>query len=269
MTNRPIVVALSIILMSVCLLSQESSSTATADLHIYKTGTKLVLNAKWWGLSAAGTMEVLENTKFRGKDVILVRSQMIKLGGLLGFIVKFLRVYRGSNTFDSYIDPDTFMPVRYEIYKLNKDGSKKLNEHVYFDRELNRVVSLEDSKTIVSNVAPDVQDTFSAFLDLICRFNTEKLFVGKKFSVDIYGYEEAFEVEMEVTHWKLRNGIAVYTLEIDQLPAVFKHPASVSFEVTDVGGGFRLPTKGKCTIDVPVLTSVTVKGDLTEVRRGN
>jgi hypothetical protein len=269
MTNRPIAVVLSIMLMAVCLSSQVPLSTAAAAPRIYKTGTKFVLDASWWGLSASGTMEVLENTKFRGKDVILVRSQMTKLGGLLGFIVKFLRVYRGSNTFDSYIDPDTFMTVKYENYKLNKDGVKKLNEHIYFDRELNRVVSLQHNKTMVSDVAPDIQDTFSAFLQLICRFNTEELFVGKKFSVDIYGYEEAFEVEIEVTHWKLRNGKAVYTLEIERLPAVFKHPAFVSFEVTDVEDGFRLPTRGKCTIDVPVLTSVTVKGDLRQVRPGS
>lgn len=214
-------------------------------------------------------MEVLENTKFRGEDVILLRSRRTRLGGLLGFIVKFLRAYKGSNTFDSYIDPDTFMAVRYENYELSKDGSKKVNEQIYFDRELNRVVSLEDNKTIVSNVAPDIQDIFSAFLALIYRLNTEELFVGKEFSVNIYGHEEAYEVEIEVTHWKLRNGTAVYTLEIEELPAIFKHPASVSFEVTDVRDGFSLPTRGKCTIDVPVLTSITIKGNLREARRGD
>ena len=73
--------------MSMCLFSQRSLSSAGADPHIYKAGTKFVLTARWWGLSATGTMEVLGNTKFRGGDVILVRAQVTELGGFLGFIV--------------------------------------------------------------------------------------------------------------------------------------------------------------------------------------
>jgi hypothetical protein len=253
--------------MSVCLFSQESLSSADANPHIYRTGTKLVLTARWWGLFATGTMEVLGKTEFRGRDVILVRSQVTELGGFLGFIVKFLRIYKESNTFDSYIDPDTLMTVRYEAYKLNDNGSKKLTEHVYFDRKLSRVVSLEDNKTIMSNVAPDIQDAFSVSLALLYRFNTEKLFVGKRFELNLYGYREAFKVDLEVTRLTMTDGTSVYTLEIEELPAVFKHPASVSFEVTDIGGGLKFPTRGKCTIDVPVLPNITVKGELKEIKR--
>jgi hypothetical protein len=249
------------------LLSQKSSSSASPDSHIYKTVTKFFLTARWWGLSATGTIEILGNTKFRGRDVILVRSQVTELGGFLGFIVKFLRVYRESNTFDSYINADTFMTVRYEIYKLNDDGSKKPTEHIYFDRELNRVVSLEDSKTIISNVAPDIQDASSILLDILYRLNTERLFVGKKLVSNLYSYREAFKVEVEVTGLTMADGTTIYTLEIKDLPAVFKHPASLSFEVADVGEGFRLPTRGWCTIDVPVLPNVTIEGGLKEIKR--
>lgn len=254
--------------MSVCLFSQEYLPSG-ADFRIYETDTKFVLTARWWGLSATGTMEILGNTKFRGRDVILVRSQVTELGGFLGFIMKFLRIYKGANTFDSYIDADTFMAVRYEVYKLNNDGSKKLTEHIYFDRELNRVVSLEDNKTIISNVAPDIQDALSIFLDVLYRVNTEKLFVGKKFELNLYAYKEAFKVEVEVTRLTMTNGTAVYTLEIKELPAVFKYPASISFEVTDVGDGFKFSTRGRCTIDVPVLPNITIKGELKEIRRAS
>jgi len=264
-SNRPIIVILSITLMSVFLFSQGFLSSPSENLHIYKTGTKFVLTARWWGLSATGSMEILENTKFRGRDVILVRSQVTELGGFLGFIVRFLRIYKESNTFDSYIDADTFMTVRYEVYKLNDDGSRKLTEHIYFDRKSNRVMSLEDNKTIINNAAPDIQDVFSIFLDILHKLNTERLFVGMKFAFNLYGYKEAFEVEIEVTRLTMAGGRPVYTLEIKELPAVFKHPASVSFEVTDVGEGFNLPTRGQCTIDIPFLPDITVKGGLREV----
>ena len=89
------------------------------------------------------------------------------------------------------------------------------------------------------------------------------------FEANLYGYEVASKLEVEVTDRELRDGEAVYTLEIEELPAVFKHPASIRFEVTDVGGGFRFPTRGRCTIDVPVLSNITVKGELSEVRRGD
>jgi len=262
LANRLITLILSIALISTSFFPHVSSPSTGSELNIYRTGIKFVLTANWWGLSATGTMEVIGNTKFRGRDVILVRSQVTELGGFLGFIVKFLRIYKESNTFDSYIDADTLMTVRYEVYKLSDDGSRKPTEHIYFDRELNRVVSLEDNRTVISDVAPDIQDVFSIFLDLLCRFNTEKLFVGKKFLLNIYGYEEAFKVKVEVTHLTMTNGTPVYTLEIKKLPAVFKYPASVSFEVTDVGEGFKLPTRGQCTINVPLLPDITVKGGL-------
>ena len=261
--------ALSIVLMSICLFPQVTLSSPDADLQIYKTGTKFALTARWWGLSAVGNMEVLDNTKFRGEDVILVRAQVTKLGGFLGFIVRFLRIYKESNTFDSYIDPDTFMVVRYETYKLDDDGSKKVTEHVYFDRELNRVMSFGNSKTLIDNVAPDIQDTFSFFMNFLYRLNIEDLFVGKRFEANIYAYKEAFKIEMEVTHLTLIDGATTYTLEVEELPEVFKYPASIRFAVTDVDGGLKLPTGGKCTIKVPVLPDITIDGEVREMRRAS
>ena len=300
MTNRLTTVTLSIALVLTYLLSQEALPSAHVDPYIYNAATEeqiveearrpesqksgipafrrsgfrklpsaLSLTARWWGLSAMGTMEILGNTEFRGEDVVLVRSQVTELGGFLGFIVRFLRIYKESNTFDSYIESDTFMTIRYEVYNLNDDGSKKLSEHIYFDRERNRVVSLTDNKTIISNAALDIQDAFSIFLDLIHKFNTEELFVGKRFKVNLYAYKKSYKVEIEVTHLALVNGTAVYTLEIKELPAVFKYPTAISFEVTDVRDGLKLPTRGKCTIHVPVLPDIAIEGELKEIRYTN
>ena len=251
---------LPIALLSLLLISQESLPSPGADLHIYKEGTGFTLNIKWLGLSAVGTMDIMENAE----NAILVRSQVTELGGLLGFLARFLRMYKKSNTFDSYIDSVEFTTVRYEIYRLKKDGSKETAEHIYFDREQKRIVSLKNNKTIVKNVPPDIQDAFSAFLELIRRFNDEKLFPGKVFEVNLYGYEKSFKVKVEVIHQALRDGKTVYTLEIADLPEVFKYPASITFEVTDIGNGFQFPTRGECTIKIRLFPDITLRGELRE-----
>ena len=234
---------------------------ASNSLDIYKPGTKFGLSVKWWGLSAYGTMEVIKHEKVKGQDVVLVRSHSEEVSGLLGFFIKLLRIYKESNTFDSYIDPKTGLPVRYEVYKIGKDGTKKPNEHVYFDRETKRVASYDDDGTILSNVQPDIQDTFSGFLNLIRMFNVEKLYVGKNLYLNLYIYRESNKLNMRVISQKVVDDHVVYTLKIDRIPDVFKYTASVTFDVVEKEK-LRLPTRGICTIDIPV-RDINMDGELT------
>jgi hypothetical protein len=234
--------------------------------RVYKTGTVFLLKASSLGLSAEGTMEILESTSFRGEDVILVRSRVTKMGGLMGFIVKLLRIYKESNTFDSYISPHTFLAVRYEVYKLGDKGNKKLTEHVFFNREKRNILSLQNNEIIVSNVAPDTQDAFSIFLSILYKLNSETPFVGKSFEVNLYAYKKTHKVKIIVTNLILVDKDPVYTLEIKDLPAIFKYPASVEIKVTDIGGRFLFPVYGKCIIHVPVLPDITVEGRLSKVK---
>lgn len=262
-------IALLTALIIVCLFLQQFPSSADSDLHIYETGTKFSAVVRQWGMSATGTMEVMENTELDGKDVILVRVRVDKMGGLLGLLVKLLRSYKGSNTFDSYIDPDTLMTVRYDMYKLKDDGSKKINQQLYFDREQDSVISLKDNETVVSDAPPDVQDMFSVFLNLLSRFNTEDIFVGKKFNVNLYSYKKIANVEVEVTSFSLVNGKTTYILEIKELLAVFKSPASVVLRVTDVGHGFMSVVAGECTIHLTALPDVTLDFEVEMLKRGS
>ncbi|MGQ9608823.1 MAG: DUF3108 domain-containing protein [bacterium] len=204
-------------------------------------------------------------TRFRDKETILIRSQVSEVGGFLGFIVKFLRIYKESNTFDSYVDLNTLMSTRYEVYKLKKDGSKKVNEHVYFDRKLNKIISLENNETIINHANPDVQDIFSIFLYLLNKFKNETLFVGKKINVNLYAYKKISNVDIEVINQQKINGKNVYTLKIKELPEIFKYPASIIFEVAEDVAGNKFPTKGKCIIDVPVLGNIEIDGELTRL----
>jgi len=255
-------------LVLIFMLCQELPSLADAGLHIYKPGTKYLLTAKWLGLSADGTIEVLDNREFDGRETIFIRSQVTELGGLLGFAVKFLRVYKESNTFDSYIDSDTLMPVQYEVYELKDDGSKKITERIRFDRKQNRIVSLVDDKVVVNNAPPDVQDASSIFLDLISKFNKEELFLGRRFRADLYAQKKITKIEVVLVQQSLLNGRTIHTFEIAELPSLFVYPASIRFKVTDVGGGFMFVTEGSCTIHIPVLPDVTVRARMKEVKRG-
>ena len=221
-----------------------------------------------WGLSVTGTMEVMENTELDGEDVILVRARVIKMGGLLGLLVKLLRSYKGSNTFDSYIDPDTLMTVRYDMYKLKDDGSKKINDQLCFDREQNSVISLKDNETVINDAPPDLQEIFSIFLSLLSRFNTEDIFVGKKFNVSLNSYKKVAKIEIEVTSFSLVNGKPTYILEIKELLAVFKSPASVVLRITDVGGGFMSVIEGECTIHLTALPNITLNFEVELLKRG-
>jgi hypothetical protein len=221
----------------------------SANETVYKPGTKFAINVKWWGLSANGTIEMLEKTKIGGRDVVLVRSQSMEVAGLLGFVVKFLRIYKESNTFDSYIDLETFLPVRYEVYKLNKDGSKKVTEHILFDRKLAKVKSYSNNSTILSNVPSNIQDVFSGFLNLIYRFNTEDIFIGKSFDLNLYMYKELGYISAKVISQKIVNGQKIYAFKINRLPDVFKYPASLTFEVAIAKDGLN-----------------TFMGDLTKIK---
>jgi hypothetical protein len=212
-------------------------------------------------------MEVLENTELNGKDVIFAKSKVTKLGGFLGFIARFLRVYKESNNFDSYIDPNIHMSVQYDVYNLKDDGSRKTTERVHFDRERNKVLSLESNKTLIANPPPDIQDVFSLFLSLLTKLNSEEIYVGRKFEENLYAYGKVARIEAEVTHFALVDGKPVYIMEIEKLPAVFKYPASVRLKVTDVGDGFMFVTEGKCTIHIPVMPDITVNVEVEVLKR--
>jgi hypothetical protein len=251
-------ISISVIILALLISQQLSLSN---PLDVYKPETKFCLSLKWWGMSAYGTIEAIRNDKVKEQDVMLVSSQTKELSGLLGFLVKLLRIYKGSNTFDSYIDTKTGLPVRYEVYKLNDDGTKKLNDHVYFDRKNKRIASYDDNSTVLSNVQPDIQDIYSGFLNLIRMFNAEDIYIGKQFSFNLYLYKEPGKLDMRVISQRIVDGNKVYTLKVDKLPDVFKYPASAMFDVVEKDG-LRLPTKGTCTIDFP-LGNISIDGELT------
>ncbi len=261
--NRNIICIFTIIVLSFSLcLSAKSDS-----FEVYNLGTKFSLAVKWWGLSAQGNMEVIGKENIRGQDTVIVRSHVTEVKGFLSFIIKFLRMYRESNTFDSYINPISILPVRYEVYKIMQDGSKKPTENVYFDRKNRRVASFDDDSTIVSNTPPDIQDTFSSFLMLIHKFNNEDLFVGKCITLNLYVYREFSKINVRVIDQKVVDGHKVYMMKIDRLPPIFKYPASISFEVVELGD-IKFPFRGQCVIELPNFKDIVIDGELSILSRG-
>lgn len=233
--------------------------------QIYKLGTKFQLTASRFGVSAEGIMEILENTRFYDEDVILVRSRITKMGGLMGFIIKFLRIYKESNTFDSYLNSNTLTTSRYEVYRINDDGSKKITEHFYFHRSDKRVISLQDNKTVTNNVPPDAQDAFANFLSILRMINTEELFVGKDFEIKLYSYRKVHKFNIQVTDIMLVDKTKLYTLMAKDLPPVFKYPASMEIKVSNIDEEFLFPVYGKCTIHIPLLPDVSIEARLARI----
>ena len=157
------------------------------------------------------------------------------------------------------------MTTRYEVYRLNDDGTKRLTEHVYFDRESKKAISIQDNEVIASNIPLDTQDTSAIFLGLLGKMNTEKLFVGKIFEINLYAHREIHKFNMEVTDFMTIDRTNIYTLVIKELPGIFKYPASVEIKVTNVDGGFLFPVYGKCVIHIPILPDVTVEARLSRI----
>jgi hypothetical protein len=251
-----------IIIFSLSIISLQISANDT----VYSPKMKFDIYIKAWGLTAYGDMEIIGKTHIDGREVLLIRSRSIDVAGILGFVAKFLRVYKHSNTFDTYIDLETLLPVRYEVYKLEKNGSKKMTEHVLFDRKLNRIISYDDKSTILNNVPSNIYDTFSGFLGLIHRFNKEDIFIGRRYDFDIYMYREVGHISAIVTGQKVIDGKKTYVIEINKLPDIFKYPASVKFEIANYNEKLILPTKGECIIDIPVFSDVTLKGELHKIK---
>ena len=261
--NKKVRVVFIIIILSF----SSNSSTESSSLDVYNLGVKFSLAVKWWGLSAQGDMEVIGKENVRGQDTVIVRSHVTEVKGFLSFIIKFLRMYRESNTFDSYINPTSALPVRYEVYKIMQDGSKKPTENVYFDRKNKRVASFDDDSTIVSNTPPDIQDTFSSFLMLINKFNNEDLYVDKCTTLNLYVYWESSKINVRVVGQKVVDGHKVYMMKIDRLPPIFKYPASISFEVVELGD-IKFPVRGQCIIELPNFKDIVIDGELSILSRG-
>ncbi|MBD3184174.1 hypothetical protein GF312_17955 [Candidatus Poribacteria bacterium] len=237
--------------------------------QIYSVGTKFTLDASFWGLSVSGNMEVSEKTTLNDKDAILIRSKVTKFGGLMGFIARFLRTYKGSDTFDSYIDAKTKRTMRYQVYKSNDDGTKDVKEHVYFNRKENKVISLKDDKVIIKNAKPDLQELFGSFLELICKMNEKGLALGQRFYVNLYEHERASQIEIKVKDYMIINGIPSYIVFIDDIPNMFKYPAQLEAQIIKNSKGFWIPVRGKCIIKIRFFPDVTVKGRLSQERFGN
>lgn len=253
-----------IILISIyTLLSNVTGANSKGILPIYADQAKFVLNATSLGLTASGEMNVLGKTVRNGKELILVRSKVNEISGFVGFIIKLLRIYKESNTFDTYLDPKTLLPVFYEVYKVDKNDYKQINESVEFDRQMGVVRSFDQEDEFVLRAKPNTVDAFSGFLQLIARFTNEELCVGKRITISLYAYRTISDLHVDVINHRTMGFYDIYDMEIKKLPIVFKYPASIRFEVKRHNNGLALPTRGNCTIMVPHFMDVVINGQLS------
>jgi hypothetical protein len=235
-------------------------------LSLYEiTGVKITCKVNWFLLSGAATLQAVEETKLHGKNVILIRGKADKPGGILGFIAGFLKLYKGADTFESYIDVETHLPVQCMEYKRRKDGSKEVTEHMHFDRERRSARSLIDGR-ILNDVPPDIQDAISILADFLYRANTQKMVVGTTFKANMLAADKDVgmkvgEVIVEITDIETTEDGLIYTLTSTKLPDVVKYPVVLSVCLLD-DGEKKLPVSGMGSVKLPVLGNIEIGATL-------
>ncbi len=253
--------------------SQFIESHELDTLSLYKvTGTKITCTARRFLLSGTGSLQAVKETEVNGKNVILVRGKVDKLGGILGFIISLLKVYKGAETSDSYIDIETHLPVQCIEYKQQKDGTKKITEHIYYDREKQSIKLLVDGK-VLKNVPYDIQDLVSVLVDFLYKVNTQKMAVGKilvanMLTADKNAGMKVGEVVVEVTKMEVVEEGVIYTVTSKKLPDVLKYPTILSVRLLDNGKNL-IPVSGIGIIKIPVLGKIKIKMALKVTRIKN
>lgn len=224
------------------------------------TGMKITCTASWFLLSGTASLQAVEGMVLDGRNIILVRGEVNRPGGILGFIMSFLKLYKGADTFDSYIDVETHLPVQCTKYKEQRDGQKKVTEHIHYDRAQQSIKSLVDGN-VLNNVPYDIQDGVSVLVDFLHRTNTQKMAKGKTLAANMNVGMKLGEVVVEVTDVEVVKDGVIYTLTSKKLPDVLKYPTVLSVQLLD-DGKKKLPISGVGTIKIPILGKIRIKGTL-------
>ncbi|MEA3431499.1 MAG: DUF3108 domain-containing protein [candidate division WOR-3 bacterium] len=241
--------------------SQFEESRGQEVFSLYEvTGMKITCTASWFLLSGTASMQAIEEMELDGRKVILVRGKVDRPGGILGFIVSFLKLYKGADTFDSYIDVETHLPVQCIEYKKQRDGSKKVTEHIHYDRAQQSIESLVDGK-VLNNIHYDIQDGVSVLVDFLHRANTQEMAIGKTLTANMNAGMEIDEVVVKVTDVEKTQDGVIYTFTSQKLPNVLKYPTVLSVQLLD-DGKKKLPISGVGTIEIPILRKIRIKGTL-------
>jgi len=235
------------------LLQSEGRSDA---ISLYKArGTKITCELRWLFLSGSASMEAIKETKNNGKDAILWRGMINRPGKILGFIMSFIKLYKGATIFDTYIDTDTHLPIECIEYK----NPNEITKHIYYDREHQSLKSLKNGK-VLTNIPSDIQDGVSTLVNFWWLANNQEMVPGKTLAAHMnIGVKSYSEVIVEVTNARVAPNGVIYTITSRKLPDILKYPTLISVQLLDDGKRV-IPVSAVASIKLPILGKIRIKG---------
>lgn len=205
---------------------------------------KFRIHYGWFNASFA-TLEV-EETQLRGKTVHHVKGH----GESTGLLDLFFKV---DDTYRTYIDPDSGLPVRF-IRNINEGGYKK-NRRIDFDQQSHLAVVTDNLKksTKTFTIKNEVQDMLSVLYFLRNELNGMELGPGEEIVVNMFFDNENYRFVSKYLGTEILNTDfgKVKCLKFRpyvQSGRVFKEKESLTFWVTADKNKMPIKIKAKLAV---------------------
>lgn len=232
-------------------------SLGYAQTQTYESGECLKFRIHY-GIFNASFAEVgVRDTTLNGRPVYHVEGHGESTGLLDAF-------YKVDDTYESYIDKDTQLPLKF-IRDINEGGHKK-NKQIYFDHDSNsaRVEDLRAETKESYKLDNDVQDMISSFYYIRNQIGDELKEVGDTLTVDMflddkdYKFKTVYLADETVTT-KFGKVKAMKLRPYVQSGRVFKEKESLTVWISKDKN--RIPVKIKAKLAVG-----SIKVDLHEFK---
>ncbi|OIO38813.1 MAG: hypothetical protein AUJ75_02295 [Candidatus Omnitrophica bacterium CG1_02_49_10] len=155
-----------------------------------KTGEHLVYNAQWLGLTV-GTVDAHIDDYPSGDGKILYKvSAAVKTAGFMAAI------YPVQDSFISYLDKDTLLPVRHEVKR--REGRHQIKDYaVEFNRRKNIATYIDFAKGSEREdigISPDSFDILGA----LCYLRSRSVKTGDRITLSVNLNKKNYDVEGEM-----------------------------------------------------------------------
>ena len=151
-------------------------------------GERVGFHGRWLGVPVGyGWIEVVGQVEIDGRQALHIHAE----GHTNDVLSTFYPIH---DTIDSYLDPATLQPLRFE--KHQREGRYRADEVVTFDhaKRLATYRSLLNGSVKEVPLANGVQDIISA----LYWFRAQPLAPGRPLTVDIYTDEKVFQTSLEL-----------------------------------------------------------------------
>jgi len=179
------------------------------------------------------------------------------VGTLVSYGVE-TQILQGESQFEESRGPDTLSLYKVTGMKITCTASWFLLSGT---ASLQAVEEMELDGKVLNNVPYDIQDGVSTLIDFLNKANTDKMVVGKILKANMNAGMEIDEVVVKVTDVEKTQDGVIYTFTSQKLPDVLKYPTILSVQLLD-DGKKKLPISGVCTIEIPILRKIRIKGTL-------